>query len=62
MFATGKLTEKVEQLSTKTDQTALAVEEIRLGMLRPQDLENAVLKLKLEVMRGNLLANRDLEK
>jgi hypothetical protein len=59
MLATGQLTAQVKDLAIKSDKTATAVEEIRAGMLRPSDLENAILKLKLEVVRGSLARESD---
>lgn len=62
MLATGKLTQTVVELSEKTDKTAKAVEAMRASMLTPADLENAVLRLKLEVLRGSLTTSRDTDK
>ena len=63
MFATGRLSGKVEELTVKTEQTSKAVEEIRGQMIRPKDLEtamdNAILKLKIEIMRGSLARETD---
>jgi hypothetical protein len=50
----GQVTSELSELSKKTQATANDISEIRSRMLSQADLENAVLKLKLEVLRGAL--------
>lgn len=50
----GEVKSDIADLSKRTDSTAAEVAEIRKQMLSPADLQNAVLKLQIEVMRGTL--------
>lgn len=45
------MSDRIDGLTTKTQTTATSVEEIKTAMLRPADLELAVAKLRIEVMR-----------
>lgn len=59
MFATGELTKTVAQLSTQMEKNAQATETIRATMLTPTHLDNAILKLKLELAKEMLPRRKD---